>query len=336
MSSNYTTTSPSSVPIMIAPPSNLLPKTLGAMLLGALLASMFGGMVNLQSMLYYRSYKKDPAAMKVMILAIWVLDNIHTAFIWCAVWFAAVENYGQPAKLDRIPWQGYCRFLPLIVITTATITVLTHGFFALRIFRLSKKNWFMVLPVLTLTVLRLVSASITTVKMFAYPTFSLFRIHGRWIFTLGLAVSAVLDVLITGLLVFLFQTNRKGTDQMNHILDQLILYGVEAGSLTCLGTVASMLFWLLEPNNLIFLGIYAVIGKLYANSLLAALNTRNSIRQHQQASSVKGRESPAPLLYLSRPSQRPFTNASTPSPYLKDATLRSATINTETQTKLWL
>ncbi|KAJ7053876.1 hypothetical protein C8F01DRAFT_1260104 [Mycena amicta] len=303
---------------MSVPPAATLPLTQGAFLIGGLFASMFGGMVNLQSMLYYRSYEKDPRAIKTLILVVWLLDNIHTGFIWGAIWFALVENNGHPDRIDRIPW-----FLPLTVITTATVTVLTHGFFAHRIFRLSKKNWFMVIPVLALTVLRLVSAAITTAKMFIYPSFSLFRVKARWQFTLGVAVSAILDVLITGLLVYLFRTNRKGTERMNHILDRLILYGVEAGSLTCLATFACMVFWLAEQHNLVFLGIYAVIGKLYANSLLAALNTRNSIRQT--------RFTPAPIMYGERRPQRqspedPLGSAKGP--------LENVQINIETQTDI--
>ncbi|KAF7331406.1 Glycoside hydrolase family 3 protein [Mycena kentingensis (nom. inval.)] len=261
-----------------------LPTTIGVLLVGGLFASLFGGMVNLQSMLYYRAYKRDPVFLKALIFAIWVLDNLHTAFVWSTLWFELVQNYGESERIDQIPW-----FLPMLVVLTAVVTVLTHCFFAHRIFLLSKNNWFMVVPVLALTLLRLISASVTTSKMFLFTSFVVFKANARWIFTLGLAVSTGLDVLITGLLVYLFWLNRTGTGRMNRILDRLILYGVEAGSLTAAGTFASMLFWLIEPGSLVFLGIYFSIEKLYANSLLATLNTRNGIRQKRSAGSGAGR-----------------------------------------------
>nr|GAT51729.1 predicted protein [Mycena chlorophos] len=251
-----------------------IPSTLGALLLGAFFASVFGGMVNLQSMLYYRSYKKDPTPIRALILVTWVLDNIHTAFVWGAVWFALIFQYDTDRGNVLIPW-----FLPLVVLTTALNTVFTHCFFAHRIYLLSNRNWFMVVPVLVLTLFRLGCACVTASRMFLFTDFTSFRINARWVFSLGLAVSATLDILITSTLVYLFRGNRRGTERMNHVIDRLILYGVEAGSLTSLGTVLSMLFWLVAPHNLIFLGIYFVIEKLYANSLLATLNTRNSIRQ---------------------------------------------------------
>ncbi|KAF7302371.1 hypothetical protein HMN09_00870700 [Mycena chlorophos] len=300
-----------------------LPETLGAILLGGLLASVFGGAVNLQSLLYYREYKEDPLTIKAMISVIWLLDNIHTAFIWGTLWVKLINNNGQPEKIDHIPWflpvslwrRIFPReftpdafFMQLTVTITALITVITHCFFAHRIYRLSKRSLLMVVPVLLLTVARLVSACVTTAKMFIYPSFLAFQHHAQGIFTLGLALSATLDVLITGLLVYLFGKNRKGSQAMNNILDRLILYGVEAGSLTCLGTILCMLLWLIQPHNLIFLGVYAIIGKLYANSLLATLNTRKSMRHNRSRTPSNDHKGSRKLdvVYLDRrPAQQP-------------------------------
>ncbi|KAF7307619.1 hypothetical protein MIND_00557100 [Mycena indigotica] len=274
---------------------------------GGLFASMFGGMVNLQSIIYYRSYKRDPPILKSLILVVWLLDNLHTCFVWGAIWFALIENNGEPRKVNLIPW-----YLPLTVVTTATNTVLAHCFFAHRIFRLSNDNWFMVAPVLCLTVFRLACAGVTTSRMFMYPTFTSFAIHARWIFSLGLAVSTTLDILITGLLVHLFRANRKGTSRINHILDRLILYGVEAGALTSLGTFLSMLFWLVKPDNLVFLGIYVVIEKLYANSLLATLNTRNSIRQSRRSVTSVAPDLTSPVIHLDAAGSRAIRSSEDP------------------------
>ncbi|KAF5385039.1 hypothetical protein D9615_000877 [Tricholomella constricta] len=41
--------------------------------------------------------------------------------------------------------------------------------------------------------------------------------------------------------------------------------------------------WLTMNSNLIFMGLHFVIGKLYANSLLASLNTRHELRRHRRA-----------------------------------------------------
>ncbi|KAJ7511712.1 hypothetical protein B0H11DRAFT_712151 [Mycena galericulata] len=77
--------------------------------------------------------------------------------------------------------------------------------------------------------------------MIHYKSFALFKIHAFWIFTLGLSVSSAVDIVITGLLFYLFRSNRPDATHLNHVLDKLTLYAFETGSLTCIGTIISMI-----------------------------------------------------------------------------------------------
>ncbi|KAJ7742838.1 hypothetical protein B0H16DRAFT_1562503 [Mycena metata] len=106
---------------MSAPDS--IAKTLGALLVGGLFATLLGGMVNIQTVFYYRSYAKDPVSVKYLIFSVWLLDNLHTGFIWAGLWFGLIQNYGERDKVDTIPWcialtivitvhQEKCRSLP--------------------------------------------------------------------------------------------------------------------------------------------------------------------------------------------------------------------------------
>ncbi|KAJ7100471.1 hypothetical protein C8R44DRAFT_352830 [Mycena epipterygia] len=276
-------------------PMRDIPTTVGAILIGGLFASLLGGMVNLQSMLYYRSYKKDPLLVKSLIFCVWLLDNLHTGFIWGSLWHCLIEDYGMPDRIDFIPW---C----LTLILTALMTFLVHCFFAHRIFLLSKRNWFMTLPVLALALVRLAASSVSTWAMLHYQVFALFKLHAGWIFTLGLAVSSANDILITGLLVHLFRSNKSGTGRLNHVIDKLILYGLETGSLTSIGIFVTMLCWVTMPQVLIFLGLHFVIGKLYANSLLVTLNTRKNINP-DRSTCVCGDER-SPVVFLEPRTQK--------------------------------
>ncbi|KAJ7762326.1 hypothetical protein DFH07DRAFT_407786 [Mycena maculata] len=231
------------------------------------------GISDLQAMFYYRSYKRDPTGMKFLVAGVWLLDLFHTGLVWGSMWVYLIDNYGQSEKIDDIPW---C--IALTIVVTALITVFVHLFLAHRIFALSGGNWFMTAPVVLLTCFRLACACVTGVKMFHYQSFALWQLHAGWILTLGLAVSATLDVVTSGLLVYLILSHRTEAGRLNRVLDRIMLYGLECGSLTCIGSIASMLCWIIMPHNLIFMGLYFPIGKLYANSLFAILNTRNDIR----------------------------------------------------------
>jgi len=144
---------------------------------------------------------------------------------------------------------------------------------------LSKRNYLLTIPIVVLAILRLVSACVTTAFMLHLGTFTTFRADVRFIFTTGLALSTAVDVIITASLFFLLNTSRTGAATLDAIINALIRYTFETSTLTCAGTIASMLCWSIIPDNLIFMGLHFVIGKLYANSLLVTLNTREVIRR---------------------------------------------------------
>ncbi|EIM82993.1 uncharacterized protein STEHIDRAFT_160602 [Stereum hirsutum FP-91666 SS1] len=65
-------------------------------------------------------------------------------------------------------------------------------------------------------------------------------------------------------------------------------------------TVLSMICWIVMPNNLIYFGFHLAISKLYANSLLATLNTRRTLRGRFDKSSEPGAgDHPLPVLFPS-------------------------------------
>jgi hypothetical protein len=257
-----------------------IPRSFGALLVGGLFASLLSGFVVVQAFVYYKLYPSDITQTKVLVLAVWFLDTCHTAFIWAALWSYLIDNYGDLNGINIIHWN-----IALTIVMTAILTFLVHIFFAHRIFKLSKKNYFVTAPIVVLATLRLVSASVTTAEMIHYGSFSRFRAEIKWIFTTGLALSTAADILITASLFILLHSSRTGAANLNAIIDSLIMYAFETGSLTCAGTVISMICWLTMPSNLIFMGLHFVIGKFYANSLLVTLNMRENIRRSRSQGS---------------------------------------------------
>ncbi|KAH9486123.1 hypothetical protein JR316_0000187 [Psilocybe cubensis] len=109
----------------------------------------------------------------------------------------------------------------------------------------------------------------------------MFRQEFMWLFSLGLGLSSAGDILITVVLFFLLQGSRSKLPNLNLIIDALILYTFEIGSLTSVAAVATMICWIVLDQSLIFLGLHFVIGKLYANSLLARLDVVSKNYNHE-------------------------------------------------------
>ncbi|KAF9462200.1 hypothetical protein BDZ94DRAFT_1309849 [Collybia nuda] len=213
---------------------------------------------------------------RFQVVTVWNLDLVHTGLTWAAIWEYLIVYYGNIEIVDTIPL-----YLSLTIVFTAILTFLVQCFFAHRIHLLSKKNWFITTPLIILAFGRLCSAFATSAEMIHVRSFAIFKLKFRWLFSLGLALSSTVDILITIFLFFLLSNNRSSSLTLDRVIDALILYAFEIGSLTSAGTIVSMICWLTMNDNLIFMGLHFVIGKLYANSLLATLNTRHELRRSQ-------------------------------------------------------
>ncbi|KAG6333322.1 hypothetical protein ID866_5770 [Astraeus odoratus] len=251
----------------------------GAILLGTCFGCGLTGIVFVQCILYYKLYPGDYAWTKFLVFVVWFLDLMHTILIIVTVWQSVITNYDHPENMDNIP-----AALGLSVAVTAAITFTVHCFFANRIRKLMKR-WYIAIPVGILAFMRLLAACISTSEIIRLKRYSLFiRPYPAWIFTAGVTLSASAEVIITTTMIIFLGTRKTG---MNHIINALILYTLETGGISALVTVASLLCWLLMRHNLIFLGMHFAIAKLYANSLLATLNTRKRLRIDRMYSSER-------------------------------------------------
>lgn len=248
--------------------------TLGAILVGSGVASTLTGVVGTQTVYFFQNYPKEKPLMKLMVAVVWLLDLLHTIMIFTSDWSWLIEHFGDPGVANRIPWS-----LGITIVLTALVTVITHCFFAYRIHCLSKGNWFVVGPILVLALARLGFASTTCSKMLIYKRIDIFVDRAAWVFTMGLVASSILDIVVTASLVWYLDHARTGFEGMDQIVNTLCRYTVENGLLTSVGIVISLGFWLGMRSNLVFMAIHFVLAKLYANSLLATLNSRRRVRE---------------------------------------------------------
>ncbi|KAL1707437.1 hypothetical protein EV121DRAFT_199238 [Schizophyllum commune] len=217
--------------------------TYGAILLGSLFAALLSGMVTAQAVVYRKLYPKDSMKVKSLV-------NISSD-----TWVTSKERL-----------TGYTDH---------------HHVYALTFDAVSRKNYYIAGPIFALAALRL-SEFISSVY---YGTFSAFKAHffGKWVFSLGLALSSIVDIAITVSLFVLLYKSRNGMPHLNAVIDSLILYAFENGSLTCIATVVSMICWVAMNDNFIFLGLHFAIGK--PNTFLATLNARFIVRDGRTTSS---------------------------------------------------
>jgi len=239
----------------------------------------------LQTFLYIKLFPRDSTWVKAIVGAVWILDTTHSLLVYTSVWIEIITNYGDEATIDTIPIP-----LALTVITTAILTFIVHCFFSHRIHKLnraSRQQWRFTALILVLAFFRLCCASVTTAEMINMKTFTAFKAKFRWVFTLGLAMSCLVDILITGFLTYslhTLQSDKRAFRSLDRAISAVVLYTFETNLLTSVATIVSMICWLAMPNNLVFMGLHFIICKLYANSLLATLNSRKQLEHQRQRS----------------------------------------------------
>lgn len=273
---------------MVAVIRSNLYTSLGALTLGGLTSTALSGVVGMQVILYFRLYENDAPILKAVVGLIFFLDILHTCFVWAADWMYLVSSFGDMNITDHVFWSA-----GLTIALTAITTFVVHLFFSYRLLRLSKGNYFVTAPIVIMATTRVVSAIATSAELIRLGSYFEFYTHYRWLFTLGLVLSTVVDIIITSsLCLYLRKSRHGGTGRLDHILNSVTLYTIENGMMTCIGTVLSLVFWIVKPHALIYLALHFAIGKLYANSFLASMNARKLLRVQNASSSGSGHRLP--------------------------------------------
>ncbi|KAI0720074.1 hypothetical protein C8T65DRAFT_24565 [Cerioporus squamosus] len=280
---------------MVHVDDSALRTSLGALLMGGMVCTGLSGIVGMQTVLYFRLFTRDQYATKLKVAVIFFLDMLHSSMIAAASYMYFVSHFGEMDVTDQVFWT-----VGVSIALTAIMTVCVHLFFSIRLFKLSKGNYFLTVPIAVLAVARVVAAFVTAVELIRLGSFHVFGDRFRWVFTLGLVLSSVVDFLITVGLCYYLRRHRGGTGRFDHILNTVTLYTIENGLLTSVTTLISLIFWLVKSDELIYLGLHFAISKLYANSYLASMNARKTLMaQSGQSQSTSGHR--LPVIF---PSQR--------------------------------
>lgn len=249
--------------------------TFGAGFIGGMVTAILYGITTLQTYLYYVYYPKDTNGLKVLVAFIWVIDTLHVSLMCHALYYYLVSNFGDPNNLGTGVWSLFTS-LGL----NLCMAVLVQTYFAFRISHLTRSNirWWLTSFIMVFVVAHFAFGLETVILMFIKKDFSALSQITLYAAT-PFAITAVLsDVLIAASLCVLLHGNRSPIIETNALVNTLIVYAINRCLLTSVVAVAEVIAFSINPGSLWFIAIDFVIGKLYANSLLASLNSRSALR----------------------------------------------------------
>ncbi|KAJ6480137.1 hypothetical protein C8R45DRAFT_1154954 [Mycena sanguinolenta] len=248
--------------------------TLGALLVGGLVATALYGLTVLQTFAFFAGGSTDRAAHKALVAFLFVLDTFDTFLNGHILYFYLVTNYLAPQAIATPVWS-----LIIHVAATSLSNFIVRSAFARRVYRLSNGNIPGTLWIVSLSILDLACGLIITIKVFSIASFLQLDGSIATLMYLNFAAGTSSDLSVALALCYLLRGSRTGFPRTDSLIGVLIVYTVNTGLLVALDASAGMIAFIFMQNNFIFLAFYLLLSKLYLNSYLAVLNVRKDLRE---------------------------------------------------------
>ncbi|KAF8435709.1 hypothetical protein L210DRAFT_3693220 [Boletus edulis BED1] len=285
----------------------------GPLLLGGLLAFGLSGCVNMQFIVYWQIYSGERWTTKSLVIATWVLDLCHSAFVAVAIWDTIIFSYGDLRRMDTIPWSVGVRFTSKRHCDVVDKVILADSG--------TNSNGDIPGAKFVLAFIRLGMSGSGSHFMFLTPSDPQELQRYRWLRlgiyagTVSLCVCGYRDHDIS-LLLFeikpLVGTTHESHDRYPHALDgakwvnHMFRWLAKRTNTTIMSALERS-----HRSSAIFLGLHFVVGKLYANSLLATLNARHKIRSSQASPFGFLPDTPFTDQCITPRSEQPYAHART-------------------------
>lgn len=243
---------------------------IGTLAIGYMLSCILFGILVLQVYIYATHYHKDGRLIKALVWAIVTIESTFTVMTAIAAWISFGTGWGNTEALIEFHWSWLV--LPLLDGLVASIV---HTFFAWRIYSLTKKAW-VCFPILALSFVQCFSTFYFSIMTHLYGgTIHTFQLYGTFI-DLWLVCGAICDVIITVTFVIIFiqSTLKMSLQRTDRLLHKTIKFTIETNLLTTIGAIVEFTLWRAMPYNRLHFILCIVLGRLYANVLLASLNSR--------------------------------------------------------------
>ncbi|KAH9850069.1 hypothetical protein C2E23DRAFT_931744 [Lenzites betulinus] len=246
--------------------------TFGAMLIGVIVAGVLYGITCSQTYYYFSRYQKDPWFIKLIVVAVWITDTTHQALVSHSIYFYLITAWGDPVALSSLT-----RTLIAEVFFNFLTGLFVQGFFVARIWTLSGKNLFITIPISILVVASFASGFSFGIMGASLQNFEQI-IAFQPICVAFNALTAAADVIIAIVLCVILHTSRTGFSRSDALINKLIAFAVNTGLLTAVCSCLALITFVVLPDKLLYIAFFFLLGRLYANSLLATLNARKTLR----------------------------------------------------------
>ncbi|KAK1231373.1 hypothetical protein PQX77_005515 [Marasmius sp. AFHP31] len=249
----------------------------GVYLLGILLNTYLFGLVSYQFIVYKNTVFNDPLWIKSFVAVLFFLDLLHSAVEFYGAWEMCVTNYANPAALARVSWT-----IPFTAATTAVCALLAQAFLGHRVLILTK-NKVVVAVIGLLSLVGCIFGIVAGIKSGIIAEIAKFDALQPYVIAWYILIlynkPTAADVLITAVLSIVLSRSRTGFRRTDNIINRLIRGAVQTGFFVSLFAMGDLVSFLLAQHTGNLYAFFAFpLGRIYTNTMLDTLNSRNSIK----------------------------------------------------------
>ncbi|KAJ7803538.1 hypothetical protein B0H14DRAFT_1636925 [Mycena olivaceomarginata] len=248
--------------------SQIAANNIGAYEIGVLVSYVLFGVTTTQTYTYYSRFTDNSRKLKGLVALVWVCELGHALCVARALYFYTTADCMHPNILNQSPWA-----LDMAFVIVALIVACVQAFFGFRIYMLSKR--------LYIPVVIWIAALLRLAGGIATPLWALqgLVVRARLLMVSTWNVGVANDLLMTATLVVLLRRQRADVHKRTVALaDKIIAWSIETAMMTSAVAIAELICFLMMPKNWTWIAISTIEARMFANSFLASLNGRTTLR----------------------------------------------------------
>ncbi|KAJ7479152.1 hypothetical protein FB451DRAFT_1172263 [Mycena latifolia] len=258
---------------------------LGPWNMGAMFSWLLQGILLSQTTFYFSTYKNDSGFTRGFITLVAVMNIFKSVMCGSTLWVRSVDKFGDWNGITHGYWPQRTQ-----VLVSELICFTVHIYFILRVFRLTKRNWYL-LAFLSCCASLGISGGILFTKLIYQPT------DGTHVIRFGTAMIIMLvgllscDVTITGtsttirvlwriysqisfLVFFCLLKSKTGFNSTDSLINRIVRLTWMTAFPPTLCAVLNLAFYIAVPGSDTFVAFNIVLSYLSSISMMYTINCR--------------------------------------------------------------
>ncbi|KAJ7034655.1 hypothetical protein C8F04DRAFT_558045 [Mycena alexandri] len=250
--------------------------TIGPEEVGVIVGGWMFGIFTMQCFNYFAYFPNDSKRMKFTVAALWILELLHVILSCVALYSTTVTHFGDGPRVLFIN-----KAIGLSLIISSIVGPGVQAFFAFRVLKISG-SWIIPVFCWTLSFVRMLSLLAVCAATLKTSFIPAFKAKWDWLVLSSIAVSTTVDVVVAISLCLQLWHRRtsSGIKSTQQKIDSLLAWTINTGLLTSAASIMMLIFFV-TMANFAWLTMLLIIPRLFANSMLASLNSRAKFRDEK-------------------------------------------------------